>query len=170
VNALAIMPRSARSVKQIQRERCMTAFEMMIAAGTLVATAFGGYATWRTASIARTQKELAQRQAIFQLWDRIASLRPIDPKDPVPMHVHNALSTMELIGLCCEGGMVDADVIKRTMTDRYIELFDMVKGLGKIPTMENKTGMELLQQNPAAMNFYDVLMDEKKRKNALKKV
>ncbi len=148
----------------------MNGFELVIAAGTLIATALGGYATWRTASIAQTQKELAQRQAIFQLWDRIAGLRPIDPADPAPMNVHNALSTMELIALSCEGGMVDAAIIKRTMSERYIELYDMVDRCDKIPNMQNKTGRELLQQNPAAMNFYDELMQEKKRGNALTKV
>ena len=148
----------------------MTGVEIMIGVATCIATIFGGYATWRTASIARTQKELAQRQAIFQLWDRIAGLQPIDPADPASMYVHNALSTMELIALCCEGGMVDAEVIKRTFAARYVELYDMVKLCGPIRNMQGKNGTELLQQNPAAMNFYDELMDEKKRKNALRRV
>lgn len=111
----------------------MTGFEIIVGAGTFLATAFAGYATWRAASIARTQKELAQRQSIFQLWDRIAGLRPIDPENIVPMHVHNALATMELIALCCEGGMVDATVIKRTFADRYIELRDWIMACGRIP-------------------------------------
>lgn len=148
----------------------MTEFEIIIASGTLIATAFGGYATWRTAVIAKTQKDLAQRQAIFQLWDRIAALQPINPKDPAPTYVHNALSTMELIALSCEGGMVDPEVVKRTLSDRYIELYDMIRACGPIKNMQNKSGQELLQQNAAAMRFYDELMQEKKHGNALKKV
>lgn len=121
-------------------------------------------------AVALMQKQLAQRQVVIQLWDRMTSLKPIDPKDPKPMDVHNALSTMELIGLCCEGGMIDASVIKRTFADRYIELYQMVEACEAITNMQNKTGVALLRDNRCAMTFYDELIREFKGSGQLSKV
>jgi hypothetical protein len=121
-------------------------------------------------SVSLLQKQLAQRQFIIQLWDRMANLRPIeDQTNPPPAVVHAASNTLELVGLCCEGGMIDAAVVKRTFGPKFIELYDMVKACGKIPTMQNKNGIELLRENRAAMTFYEELMNEHKASGKLLK-
>ncbi|WP_437589244.1 DUF4760 domain-containing protein [Sorangium sp. So ce1000] len=155
----------------------MTGLEIAIAAFNTLATAFAAFAAWRSAKAAdksveaaATQKQLAQRQIVIQLWDRMTRLKPIDPKNPEPAMVHDALSTMELIGLCCEGGMVDASVIKRTFGPIFIRLCEMIKRCDAIPTLENKTGSELLLENRCAMAFYDELMTELKASGQLSKV
>ena len=119
--------------------------------------------------VALMQKELAQRQFIIPLWDRMAGLKPIDPRDPAPVDVHAAVNTMELVGLCCEGGMIDPAVIKRTFKDRYVELYDMVKACGKIATMRDKSGADLLRENKAATQFYNELMAEITSEGQLKR-
>lgn len=117
--------------------------------------------------LVRLQKQLAQRQFIIQLWDRMAAIQPIKAEDPAPAQVHNATSTMELIALCCEGGMIDVAIIKRTYADNYIRLYDMVEACGPIKNMEGKTGKQLLHENPAAMAFYHELKQEKMRRGQL---
>lgn len=162
----------------------MTGVELTLFVGSIanvMATAFAAYAAWRSASaadksavvakeqvlVAVMQKQLAQRQFVIQLWDKMSTLRPVDPSNPVPADVHAAVNTLELVGLCCEGGMIDVDVVKRTFKDRYIELYDLVKECGPIAQMQNKRGVELLRDNPAAMSFYDELMVEKKSSGQL---
>jgi Tfp pilus assembly protein PilV len=154
----------------------MTGVEIAFAVCNVVATGLAAFAAVKSAkaakeqvSVALLQKQLAQRQFVIQLWDRMAETTRINPKDPAPKDVHRAVNTLELVGLCCEGGMIDVDVIKRTFKDRYVELYDMVKACGSMPTMGNMNGVELLRENKAAMLFYDELMADIKGSGQLKK-
>jgi len=150
----------------------MTGTEIALTIGTfatLAATIFAAFAANSSVRVALLQKQLAQRQFVIQLWDRMSSLKPIKAADPSPVDVHSAVNTLELVGLCCEGGMIDADVIKRTFSDRFIEMYDMIKACGPMPSLANKSGVDLLRENHAAMTFYDELMQEKKSSGQLKR-
>lgn len=119
--------------------------------------------------IADMQKTLSQRQLLIPLWDHITGLNSIDPADPRPVEVHQAVNTLELVALCCEGGMVDEKVIKRTFRGPFMKLYEAI---GECPHMESlrRSGKDLLHENPAAMKFYEKLRKEHMDRDELEAV
>jgi hypothetical protein len=117
---------------------------------------------------AKTQKLLAQRQLLIPLWEYMSNLDDISPADPAPKQVQRTVNTLELIALCCEGGMVDEAVIKRTFRDPFIYLYDLVDGLPEMPTLR-KNGRQMLRENPSAMAFYRRLKKELENRDKLAK-
>lgn len=67
--------------------------------------------------IHQSQQLLSQRQLLLPLWDYMSSLKNIDPAQPIEPDVLKVVNSLELVSLCCEDGMVDAAVIKRTFTN-----------------------------------------------------
>lgn len=55
----------------------------------------------------QNQKLLSQRQLLLPLWDYMATLSKIDSNTPVTPDVIKVVNTLELVALCCEGGMID---------------------------------------------------------------
>ena len=68
----------------------------------------------------QNQKLLSQRQLLLPLWDYMATLSKIDSNTPVTPDVIKVVNTLELVALCCEGGMIDEKVIRRTFKDQFI--------------------------------------------------
>jgi hypothetical protein len=125
--------------------------------------------TWKVATM---QKMLTQRQLLIPLWEYMARLNNLDP-DPAKVrldHLLDALHTLELVALCCEGGMVDELVIKRTFSDPFMKLYQAIEKYPDIPSLDNRNGPALLLENPAAMSFYETLKEERLARNKLKKV
>jgi hypothetical protein len=74
--------------------------------------------------------------------------------------VVKVVNTLELVALCVEGGMVDAQVIRRTFREGFIYHYEQVKACGELERMNGKTGADLLRENRAAQAFYTQLIDE----------
>lgn len=108
----------------------------------------------------QNQKLLSQRQLLLPLWDHMATLSKIDSKTPVTPDVIKAVNTLELVALCCEGGMIDGKVIRRTFKDQFIMHYDDVKKCRIIPGLL-VDGEGLLKQNKAATEFYNSLESER---------
>jgi hypothetical protein len=106
------------------------------------------------------QKLLSQRQLLLPLWDYMATLSKIDSSNPVTPDVIKVVNTLELVALCCEGGMIDEKVIRRTFKDQFIMHFDDVKRCLSIPGL-SVDGTGLLKQNKAATEFYNSLENER---------
>lgn len=119
--------------------------------------------------VAETQKLLAQRQLLIPLWEYMSKIDDIDPNDVKPRHVQQTVNTLELVALCCEGGMVDEDVIKRTFADQFIYLFEVIQALPEIPALR-RSGKQLLNENRAASAFYAKLKGEMLERDKLAKV
>lgn len=117
------------------------------------------FAVWVGYQVAQMQKTLAQRQLIIPLWDHMAGLNDIDPANPDAAHVLRAVNTLELVALCCEGGMVDERVIKRTFREPFIQLYNAIEGCPELEDL-GRSGAELIHENPAAMAFYETLRRE----------
>lgn len=115
--------------------------------------------------VAETQKQLSQRQLLLPLWDHMAKLNNIDPANPNVPDVVNVVNTLELVALCVEGGMVDPQIIRRTFRDGFIERFEQVKACPVLPHMNGKTGTTLLGENRAALDFYETLLDERRKQD-----
>lgn len=164
--------------------------DVVIAVPNIVAASAAAYAAWRSAqaadrsvkaadrsavaaeqqvAVASAQKQLAQRQFVTAVWEKMSWLQPIDPQNPAPVELHKALNALEFVAVCCEGGMLDVAIVKRTFAERYIEIYDMIKACGRVPTMQNKTGVDLLRDNRAAMSFYDELVKDMKDTGKLAK-
>jgi hypothetical protein len=118
--------------------------------------------------IHENQHLLSQRQLLIPLWGYLDNLKQINPTAPIEPDVLKVVNTLELVALCCEGGMVDTAVIKRTFRDVFMQLYDQVEA---VPTMKglNLSGVELLKQNRAAMKFYGDLKQEHMNRDALTK-
>ena len=111
---------------------------------------------------------MSQRQLLLPLWSYITNLNDIDPTKPIEADVLKTVNTLELVALCCEGGMIDAAVIKRTFKDVYLRLYDQIQALPILPGLK-RSGPELLNQNPAAKAFYKELEEEHMRAGQLRK-
>lgn len=55
----------------------------------------------------QNQKLLSQRQLLLPLWDYMATLSKIDSNKPITPDVIKVVNTLELVAICCEGGMID---------------------------------------------------------------
>lgn len=105
------------------------------------------------------QTRLSQRQLLLPLWEYISTLNNIDPQKAIGPEILKVVNTLELVALTCEGGMVDALVIKRTFSDWYLKLYDQVAAVPLVPG-RNISGTALLMENPSAMSFYEELKRE----------
>lgn len=120
-------------------------------------------------AIFESQKMLSQRQLLVPLWNYMTSLNRLDADNPNVKDVLNAVHTLELVALCCEGGMVDELVIKRTFRDVYIMQYDQIASCKNMPSLA-RDGKALLRENPAAMKFYEQLKQEHMNRDQLGKV
>ncbi len=102
------------------------------------------------------QKLLAQRQLILPLWEYISTLNKIDHKNPITPDVVKTVNTLELVAICCEGGMIDESVIRRTFKDQFMDHYTSIEKCTSLPGLSTD-GKELLKQNKAAVLFYNSL-------------
>ena len=146
---------------------------MIYVIASSVGAALSGIATSIAVFIAYkvhiSQKILAQRQLIIPLWDHMATLNKIDRNSPITPDIIKNLNTLELVALCCEGGMIDEGIIKRTFKDQFIMHYDDIKGCQKIPGI-NESGESLVRQNKAATQFYISLESERLQEDRVKKI
>ncbi len=137
--------------------------ETFVAVVGSIASLLGAFAAFlgirATLAVAQMQKNLSQRQLIIPLWDHMTKLNDIDPEEPKVEHVLNAVHTLELVALCCEGGMVDEQVIKRTFREPFMKLYEVIGSCKEMPAL-GRNGAALLRENPAAMTFYEGLKRE----------
>jgi len=138
------------------------------AAGAVLSAVTTGLAVFVAYKVHQNQKLLAQRQLLLPLWEHMASLSKINPDEPVIPDVIKVVNTLELVALCCEGGMVDEQIIRRTFKDQFLMHFESVK---KCPAMKGMgDGESLLKQNRAAEQFYDALERERKSYDSVRSV
>jgi hypothetical protein len=110
-----------------------------------------------TREVSEKERLLTQRQLLLPLWQYMSSLNQVDPATPVVPEVLKIVNTLELVALCCEGEIIDPRVVKRTFSQTYITLYQQVRQCPNLPGL-NKSGEALLNENPAAMAFYEELM------------
>lgn len=104
----------------------------------------------------QNQKLLAQRQLLLPLWEYISQLPRINPANPITSDIVKVANTLELVALCCEGGLIDENVILRTFRDEYFNLFQAIGQCNVVPGL-NESGVVLLSKNRAASAFFEKL-------------
>lgn len=119
--------------------------------------------------LARTERLYCQRSALFDLWKYISNLDNINPKDPVTPDIMKAVNALELVALCCEGGIVDPDLVRRTFQNTYIVLYEQIEQVTDVPGL-NKSGKKLLGENHAATQLYEEFRREIMRHGQLKQI
>lgn len=138
-----------------------------------ISTALSVIAVIITAIIAwlvfQGQKKLSQRQLIIPLWKYLSNIREIDPKKPIASDVINLVNTLELVAICCEGGMVDEEVIKRTFSDGFIHHSEAILRINNNIQGLGKDGKTIFKENKSAYQFYTKLTDEYYSANKLGK-
>ena len=117
---------------------------------------FGVFVAYK---VHQNQKLLSQRQLLLPLWEYMSALSNIDVTAPVIPDVIKVVNTLELVALCCEGGLVDEQVIRRTFREEFMRHFLAVKQCGLLHGL-NVTGEQLLTQNRAASAFFEKLYKE----------
>jgi hypothetical protein len=145
--------------------------ETIIALASAVGALLSGTATvaavYVSYHVQKSQKLLSQRQLLIPLWDHMASLSDIDSDQPVLPDIIKVVNTLELVALCCEGGMVDRTVIMRTFRDQYIKHYENIERCKKLPSLEID-GKALLLQNRAAVVLYAQLNQERLNQDRIK--
>ena len=129
-----------------------------------IGTAAAVFVSWM---VYRGQRLLTQRQLLIPLWEYMSSLSEVNPQQPITPDVLKVVNTLELVALSCEGGMVDPAVIRRTFRNIFMKLYEQVDRCGELPGL-GKTGRDLLKENPAAMAFYQQLLNEHLNRDRLK--
>lgn len=119
-----------------------------------------------TTKINESQQLLAQRQLIVPLWSYIADLNEIDPSHPVTPDVVKAINTLELVALCCEGGMIDEKIIKRTFSGNYMSMYRAIESCNILPGL-SKSGKQLLLESRSTSLFYEKLKNEHLNNNVI---
>jgi hypothetical protein len=114
----------------------------------------------------KNQQLLAQRQLLLPLWDHMSSLNKINPISPITPDIIKAINTLELVSLCCEGGMIDENVIKRTFKNQFMMHYEDIGKCITIPDIPYD-GKDLLKQNRAATVFYNKLNEEMLSENRI---
>jgi hypothetical protein len=109
--------------------------------------------------IHENQMLLSQRQLLIPLWTHMSVLRHINPDNPIEPDVLQLVNTLELVAVSCEGGMVDAQVIKRVFRDLFMQFYEEINAVKMLPGRKI-SGPQLLNENRAAMKFYRELQDE----------
>ncbi|WP_146012311.1 hypothetical protein [Janthinobacterium sp. AD80] len=117
----------------------------------------------------KNQKLLSQRQLLLPLWDHMSTLNSIDPANPITPDAIKIVNTLELVALCCEGGMIDEKVILRTFRDGYMKHYDEIYKCGVFPS-STLDGEALLKQNKAAMKFYKKLVEDELNRDKIDKI
>ena len=69
------------------------------------------------------------------------------------------MNALELVALCCEAGIIDPDIVRRTFRQTYIELYDQIDQVANVPGI-SKSGKKLILENPAAMKLYETFKQE----------
>ncbi|QHF50515.1 hypothetical protein [Pseudomonas sp. S49] len=144
-----------------------TTIAIVSAVGAFLSGTATAAAVYLSYHVQKNQKLLSQRQLLLPLWDHMASLSDINPDEPVVPDIIKVVNTLELVALCCEGGMVDKAVIMRTFRDQYMKHFEQIKRCKNLPLL-NIDGEALLQQNRAAVVFYTHLNDERLNQDRIK--
>lgn len=142
--------------------------ETLSAIGTLlsgIAAFFGIFVAYK---VHQNQKLLSQRQLLLPLWEHMATLSKIEHSAPVTPDVIKVVNTLELVALCCEGGMIDEQVIRRTFKDQFMDHYESVERCGLLPGLTTD-GKKLLLENRAATQFYQVLSSERLSSDKIKK-
>lgn len=111
-------------------------------------------------TVHQEQQKLSQRQLIIPLWEYMVALHEIDSSNPVESDVIKNINALELIALCCEGGMIDEKVILSTFSEQYILHFEAIKNTPKM-SGRKKSGAELIKENKAAERFYNKLNNQR---------
>jgi hypothetical protein len=150
---------------------------MTITSITSILTAVGillsGFATTLAIIISykvyQNQKLLSQRQLLLPLWDYMSTLQKVDPQNPISPEIIKVVNTLELVAICCEGGMIDVNVIMRTFKDQFMMHYEDIKKCKTIPGT-NLDGEELLKQNRSAAEFYKSLEQYRLSEDRIKRV
>lgn len=100
---------------------------------------------------------LSKRKELITIWTYISTLNDINPNQIIVPDVIKNINTLELVALCCEGDMIDKDLIIRTFMDTYIKNFETIRSLSSFDLGGGKmrTGQDLINENDAAQEFYD---------------
>ncbi|MEZ8619104.1 DUF4760 domain-containing protein [Vibrio splendidus] len=147
----------------------MTNFELITSITALlsvVAVLLTAFVAW---TVYQGQQKLSQRQLIIPLWNYLSNIRAIDPEDPITEDVIHLVNTLELVAICCEGGMVDEDVIRRTFKDGFLEHAESILSIQKKIPLIDKNGQAVLKENRAAYQFYQKISEEDLSNNRLRK-
>lgn len=115
------------------------------------------------------QKLLSQRQLLLPLWDHMSTLSSVNPNQPITADAVKIVNTLELVALCCEGGMIDEKVILRTFRDGYMMHYEEIEKCVTLPGLQID-GKKLLKQNKSAMAFYKKLQDHELNRDRIENI
>ena len=134
-----------------------------------IATLATAWTAWvlgsRQEEIQKSLAKFSQNAQLIPVWEYISSLDDINPKGPpVVPDVVKAANTLEFVAILIKTKVIDRDVVLQTFETRYVHLCTKIL---ECPFMEgiNKTGQQVMEENPAALALYKELQNNGRRKN-----
>ncbi|MEK6257560.1 MAG: hypothetical protein AABP62_02980 [Planctomycetota bacterium] len=106
------------------------------------------------------QKTLSQRQLIVPLWEYMTKVESVRDASGlvIPAQVIRTANTLELIAICCEGEMIDKQVILRVFRNQYMFHFLSIDSIVEVIDGIGKNGHDFLMANHrASIAFYKQL-------------
>lgn len=137
------------------------------ASGSLLAGVAAVAGLYVAYTVHQNQKLLSKRQLILPLWDHMATLSEIDPTSPNPVDVIKVVNTLELVAICCEGGMVDEQTIMRTFSAQFVKHYENIEKCPAMPDLGGKDGKSILKENNSTAEFYIKLSNLGRAQNRL---
>ncbi|GGB51826.1 hypothetical protein GCM10011502_26220 [Oceanisphaera marina] len=142
--------------------------EVITAIGALLSGTAASAGIFVAYKVHQNQKLLSQRQLLLPLWEHMATLSEVNPTAPITPDIIKVVNTLELVALCCEGGMIDEQVIRRTFKEQFMMHYESVERCVNIPGLD-VDGKKLLRDNRAAFQFYQNLENERLSSDKMRK-
>ena len=111
----------------------------------------------------------ATAQRLSDLWEEMAILKYLSPEQlnqldsqKVANIVRTNVNTMGKLGFWWNTNLVDRNLMARELVDDYGLLYKQIESLGELAKL-NRTGPQLLKENPHAKDLYEALQERAAR-------
>ena len=137
-------------------------WDIVSALAAATAAIFAAIASWQTRTAARRTDEAGRAQRLSDLWPDLQRLTFLEKAqlesrdDPAADIVLANVNTMEKIAFCWKADLVKRTVLEKELGRSFVKLYDQIAALGPLRKL-NRTGAQLLQQNPLSRELRDHL-------------
>jgi hypothetical protein len=138
-----------------------SSLETWVAVSTIIAGIAATVGIIVTIVINNGQNRASKRQLIIPLWEYMSNLREIDSENPITADVIQVANSLELIATLCLNNVVDKEIVMKSFKEQYISHYNNIHNCSKLRGFDNKTGLDILNENPHIQKFYNQLIKTK---------
>jgi hypothetical protein len=145
-----------------EKEEKVKWWEITSAIGTAAAAWFAYLATKQTKEAAERTERAERAQRLADLWADMGKLTYLSEAQKNSLDkeagslVRENVNTLEKVAFLWNADLVDRARLEQEIWKGFILLYEQTIGLGKIESL-NRTGTELISENPLSTTFYNYL-------------